>query len=83
MRVTIGSRGRLVLPASLRKLDSIKAGDQFELVRVAAAQYRLTRIGPHRYRGIFDWLLECPEKDWFQSMPRCETTDSIKSPFDQ
>ncbi len=27
---------------------------------------------------LVDWLLACPEKDWFTPMDRGETTDSLK-----
>jgi AbrB family looped-hinge helix DNA binding protein len=83
MRVTVSSNGRLVFPAVLRKKDSIKAGDQFEIQRIGSGRYRLTLIPPRRKSGIFDWLLACPEKDWFRPMPPSETTDTIISPFDE
>jgi AbrB family looped-hinge helix DNA binding protein len=83
MRVTVKSNGRLILPAALRKQDSIKPGDQFEIQRLGSGRYRLTLIRPGHKGGLVEWLLACPEKDWFQPMPRSETTDSIKSPFEE
>ena len=33
-------------------------------------------------KSFVDILLSCPEKGWFQPMPRSESTDTIRSPFE-
>ncbi len=33
-------------------------------------------------KNFVDILLSCPEKGWFQPMPRSESTDTIRSPFE-
>lgn len=33
-------------------------------------------------KNFVDLLLSCPEKGWFQEMPRSESTDTIRSPFE-
>lgn len=43
MKTPISSRGQLVLPRALRGRDGIKAGQEFEVERVRAGEYRLVR----------------------------------------
>jgi len=83
MRVKVTSKGGIVLPAVLRKRDGLKPGDLLELERVRLGQYRLTKVRPRQKGGLLDWLLACPEKDWFCPMPPSELTDTIQSPFDE
>lgn len=76
MRTVLSSQGRLVLPAAFRKQDGIQPGDQFDVERLAEGEYLLRRIFPEAGSGIIDWLLACPEKDWFRPIPS-EQTDTI------
>ena len=80
MTTTISARGQIVLPAKIRLQDGIKPGQQFEVERVERGEYRLKRKQRRRNEGLVDWLLNCPEKGWFQPLDRTETTDDIKSP---
>ena len=66
MQTTISSKGQLVLPAPLRERDRIAAGQKFEIERVEAGQYLLKRQPVPDNDGLVEWLLACPEKDWFQ-----------------
>jgi bifunctional DNA-binding transcriptional regulator/antitoxin component of YhaV-PrlF toxin-antitoxin module len=64
MRTTMPSRGRVVLPAKLREQDTIEAGQEFDVERIAPGEYRFVR----RQRandGLVDWLLACLEKGFF------------------
>ncbi|MBA2301045.1 MAG: AbrB/MazE/SpoVT family DNA-binding domain-containing protein [Acidobacteria bacterium] len=36
MKTTVSSKGQIVLPAELRQLDTIEAGQEFEVERIAA-----------------------------------------------
>jgi AbrB family looped-hinge helix DNA binding protein len=80
MKTRVSSKGQIVLPAELRKRDQIKAGQEFEIVRVSAGEYRLKRRKRRAKGGLVDWLLACPVKGFFQPMDRTETTNSIKPP---
>jgi AbrB family looped-hinge helix DNA binding protein len=76
MRTTISTKGQIVLPAELREADGIKPGEQFEVERLGLDAYRLTRIAPPPNLGVVDWLLACPEHDWFVSI-ESDSTDSL------
>jgi AbrB family looped-hinge helix DNA binding protein len=76
MRTRISSKGQLVLPAELRQQDDIEPGQEFEIERLAAGEYRLVRRAPPANQGLVDWLLACPEKGFFVPAPS-ESTDSL------
>lgn len=76
MQTTISSKGQIVLPAPLREQDGIAAGQRFEVERLEAGQYLLKRQRPKGSLGLVDWLLACPEKDWFHEIPS-ESTESL------
>ena len=80
MKTTISSKGQIVLPAELRKLDGIEAGQQFEVERLRRGEYRLKRKERRCNEGLVKLLLACPAKGWFLPMDRVETTDNLKAP---
>ncbi len=75
MKTTMSSRGRIVLPAALRKQDRVEPGQQFTVERLDRGDYRLVRRTPFRNGGVVDWLLACPEKGFFVSI-ESESTDA-------
>lgn len=79
MKITVASNGELVLPIELRELDGIMAGEQFEVTRLGAGTYLLCKLPKGELRGAVDWLLACPEKDWFQCIPSESTADQSRS----
>lgn len=81
-RVTtrISSKGQIVLPVEIRERDRIEAGQEFEIERVEAGEYRLTRKSRPTNEGLVDLLLACPVKGWFKPLARTETTDDIATP---
>ena len=76
MKAVISSKGEVLLPAALRKRDQIVAGQRFELERIEEGRYLLSRQPSSENEGMVDWLLACPEKDWFQPMPS-ESTSTL------
>ena len=76
MKTIISSKGQLVLPAPLRERDRIAAGQTFDIERIEAGQYLLKRQPVPDNEGLVDWLLTCPEKDWFQPVAS-ESTDVL------
>jgi AbrB family looped-hinge helix DNA binding protein len=72
----ISSKGQIVLPAELRRRDRVVAGQQFAIERLEEGQYLLKRQPLADNQGLVDWLMACPEKDWFQPMAS-ESTDSL------
>jgi AbrB family looped-hinge helix DNA binding protein len=76
MRTRISSKGQIVLPSELRRQDTIEPGQEFEIERVAAGEYRLVRRSPPANQGLVDWLLACPEKGFFVPV-ESESTDSL------
>jgi len=75
MKTTVSSKGQIVLPAELRQLDKIEAGQEFEVERVAPGEYRIVRRARSN-EGVVDWLLACPEKGFFVPI-RSESTDTL------
>jgi AbrB family looped-hinge helix DNA binding protein len=76
MKTTVSSRGQIVLPAELRRLDRIEAGQEFEVERLNSGEYRLVRRRTRPNEGVVDWLLACPEKGFFVPVDS-ESTDTL------
>jgi AbrB family looped-hinge helix DNA binding protein len=76
MRTIVSSKGQIVLPAEFRRLDSIEAGQEFEIERLEPGEYRLVRRTPLPNQGVIDWLAGCPDKGFFVPI-ESETTDSL------
>jgi AbrB family looped-hinge helix DNA binding protein len=87
MKSVISRKGQIILPAPLRERDRITAGQRFDIERLEAGQYLLTREPVPDNAGLVDWLLACPDKDWFQPMASESTTDfrhagvALEDPF--
>ena len=45
-------------------------------IRADRGEYRLVRRQPRPNEGVMDWLLTCPEKDFFIPIPS-ESTDTL------
>ena len=76
MKTTVSSKGQIVLPAELREQDHIEAGQEFQVERLDRGDYRLVRRPTHSNEGLVDWLLGCPEKDFFVPIDS-ESTDTL------
>lgn len=76
MKTTVSSRGQIVLPAEFRRLDGIEAGQEFDVERMDRGDYRLVRRSPPPNEGAIDWLLSCPQKDYFVPIDS-ESTDTL------
>jgi AbrB family looped-hinge helix DNA binding protein len=75
MKTTISSKGQIVLPRALREKDDIRVGQEFNVERVRAGEYRLVRRRK-RNEGLVAQLLACPEKGWFVPLAS-ESTDTL------
>jgi AbrB family looped-hinge helix DNA binding protein len=76
MKTTVSTKGQIVLPAEIRQQDSIEAGQEFEVERIDRGEYRLIRRTPRPNEGLVDWLLDCPEKDFFVPI-ESESTETL------
>jgi AbrB family looped-hinge helix DNA binding protein len=76
VRTRVSTKGQIVLPAEIRQLDRIEAGDEFEVERLEAGEYRLVRRASGANRGVVDWLLACPDKGFFVPV-ESESTDTL------
>ena len=76
MKTTVSSKGQIVLPAELRQRDNIEAGQEFEVERIDRGDYRIVRKSVPVNEGVVDWLLDCPEKDYFIPI-ESESTDTL------
>jgi AbrB family looped-hinge helix DNA binding protein len=75
VKTSMSSKGRIVLPAALRERDGIVPGDEFSVERIDEGQYVLKRI-KRSNEGLVDWLLACPEKDFFVPI-KSESTNAM------
>ncbi len=76
MTTSISSKGQIVLPAELRLQDGIKAGQEFEVVRLKRGEYRLIRQKKPKTKGLVKWLRACPVKGYFVPI-QSESTDTL------
>ena len=76
MKTKVSTKGQIVLPAEIRREDGIEAGQEFEVERVARGEYRLLRVEAPPNEGLVDWLLACPEKEFFVPIDS-ESTDTL------
>lgn len=76
MKTTMSSKGQIVLPSALREQDRIEAGEEFTVERIDRGEYRLVRRTPVPNDGVVEWLLACPEKEFFVSI-ESESTDTL------
>ena len=76
MKTRVSTKGQIVLPAEVRELDAIEAGQEFEIERLDRGEYRLSRVQPPANEGLVSWLEECPEKDFFVPVAS-ESTDEL------
>lgn len=76
MKTVVSSKGQIVLPAELRERDRILAGQRFDVERLEAGRYLLTKRPGGDNGGLVDWLLACPEKGWFVRIDS-ESTDTL------
>lgn len=64
-----------MLPAELRQRDRIEAGQEFDIERIGPGEYRIVRRR-RTNEGLVEWLLACPEKDFFVPI-ESESTDTL------
>lgn len=57
-------------------MDRIEPGQEFDVERVDCGQYRLVRREAPPNEGVIDWLLACPQKDFFVPIDS-ESTDTL------
>ncbi len=76
MKTTVSSKGQIVIPAELREQDGIEPGQQFDVERIDRGEYRLVRRRGQSNEGLVDWLLACPEKDFFVAI-ESDSTDTL------
>jgi AbrB family looped-hinge helix DNA binding protein len=76
VKTTISSKGQIVLPAEFRQMDRIEPGQEFDVERGDRGDYRLVRRAAPLNEGAIEWLLACPQKDFFVPIDS-ESTDSM------
>ena len=76
MKTTVSSKGQIVLPAEFRLMDRVEPGQEFDVERLDRGDYRLVRRAAPPNDGAVDWLLTCPQKDFFVPIDS-ESTDVL------
>ena len=76
MKTTVSSKGQIVLPAEFRHMDRVEPGQEFDVERLDRGDYRLVRRAARHNEGAVDWLLTCPQKDFFVPIDS-ESTDVL------
>ena len=74
MKTIVSTQGRITIPAEIRRRDRIGPGQEFDVERIDRGAYRLVRRPLRPNEGVVDWLLSCPEKDFFVPI-ESESTD--------
>jgi hypothetical protein len=75
------NEGWVEIPEVFRKEDGLKQGQACSVERLGRGEYRL-KVQSTEGGGqsdILDWLLACPEKDWWTDQVAKEMT-SLKGP---
>jgi hypothetical protein len=57
-------------------MDHIESGQEFDVERVDRGEYRLVLRAAPKNHGAIDWLLACPQKDFFVPIAS-ESTDTL------
>lgn len=57
-------------------MDRIEPGQEFDVERLDQGEYRLVRREVPPNQGVIDWLLACPQKDFFVPIGS-ESTDTL------
>jgi len=57
-------------------MDGVKPGQEFDVERLDHGDYRFVRRASPQNEGAIDWLLACPQKDFFVPIDS-ESTDSL------
>ncbi|MCB1227723.1 MAG: hypothetical protein KDK99_18035 [Verrucomicrobiales bacterium] len=81
MTATVSAGGSIEIPEAFRMEDSIREGQVCDIERVGKGEYRIvvSRVAAGDDSASWlDVLLDCPVKDWFQPVPRVETTDDLE-----
>lgn len=76
MTATINPDGGLNVPAGLLRQDGITPGQQVEVERLDTGLYRVARRNGESDWRLVDWLLQCPEKDYFVPVPMLDVRQS-------
>ena len=76
MKTVVSSKGQIVLPAELRQVDGVEQGQEFDIERLDRGDDRLVRRTVPQNEGAINWLLACPQKDFFVPII-FESTDTI------
>jgi len=66
----------MVLPAESRRMDRVESGQEFDVERLDRGDYRFVRRAAPQNEGAIDWLLACPQKDFFVPIDS-ESTDLL------
>ena len=76
MKTNVSSKGQIVLPAEFRQMDRVEPGQEFDVERVDRGDYRLVRRATPPNEGAIEWLLACPQKNFFVPIDT-ESTDVL------
>jgi AbrB family looped-hinge helix DNA binding protein len=76
MKTTVSAKGQIVLPAEFRRMDRVEPGQEFDVERVDHGDYRLVRRAAPPNAGAVEWLLACPQKEFFVPIDS-ESTDAL------
>ncbi len=76
MTTMLSTKGQVVLPSPIRRLDRLRGGESFEIERLDSGKYLLTLNSPPSNQGLVDLLASCPVKGWFEPISS-ESTDTL------
>ena len=76
MKISVSTKGQILLSAEIRRQDDVEPGQVFDVERIERGTYRLIRRTPRSHEGVVDWLSCCPEKGFFVPI-ESESTETL------
>ena len=76
MTTMLSTKGQVVLPSRIRRLDRLRGGESFDIERLDSGKYLLTLNSPPANQGLVDLLSSCPAQGWFEPI-QSESTDTL------
>ena len=76
MKTSASAQGQIVLPVEIRRQGAVEPGQESDVERIERDERGPVRRAPATNEGVVDWLLDCPEPDFFVPL-ESESTDTL------
>ena len=76
MKTSASAQGQIVPPVEIRRQGAVEPGQESDVERIERGEHGQVRRAPGTNEGVVDWLLDCPEPDFFVPL-ESESTDTL------